>query len=282
MSNAITQLCRAVQCPPTQKAVLMCLADYCHDDGRDWHSLAAIMAWTCLGRTAVIEALKGLEARGLLNVERAVGRNSITFLNLQTIEAATNPSATRTSPPDGPVRQTDHTRPPDVPPPVRVADGPVRQTDPKHQEASDKHKKEKDARVPALRSVPELIQAEVLIAAGFDSKTAADFIAHKSRVKAPLTARAWVDHLRESQKAGWTPAAAAEKVMARSWKGFEAKYVANEAAPGVRSEPPEPAWRREQRERNEAFLGPAAAKRSATATTTATAEVIDVTSRLLG
>ena len=37
------------------------------------------------------------------------------------------------------------------------------------------------------------------------------------------------DHVREAGKAGWTPLQAAEKVMAKSWKGFEAKYVANEA-----------------------------------------------------
>ena len=66
----------------------------------------------------------------------------------------------------------------------------------------------------------------------------------------------------------------------RNWmrKAFESRCGGAKTT----AEPPEPAWRREQRERNEAFLGPAAAKRSQPATTTATAEVIDVTSRLLG
>ncbi len=72
-----------------------------------------------------------------------------------------------------------------------------------------------------------------LVAAGFDEQTAAEFIAAKAARKAPLTARAWADHLREAAKAGWTPLAAADKVLAKSWKGFEAKYVANETPNGA-------------------------------------------------
>jgi hypothetical protein len=78
---------------------------------------------------------------------------------------------------------------------------------------------------------PEIVPIADLIATGIDEATAAEFIAHKSRVKAPLTARAWADHCTESKKAGWSPAQAAQKVMARSWKGFEAKYVASEPVP---------------------------------------------------
>ena len=71
---------------------------------------------------------------------------------------------------------------------------------------------------------------EILIAAGFDPALAEEFIAHKNAMKAPLTARAWTDHCREATKAGWHVVAAAEKVIAKPWKGFEAKYVANERA----------------------------------------------------
>lgn len=89
-------------------------------------------------------------------------------------------------------------------------------------------KKEKKEKPPAA----PLVLVSDLVAAGFDEITAAEFIAHKSKLKAPLTARAWADHLREASKAGWTPLAAAEKVMAKSWKGFEAKYVAGEPRAG--------------------------------------------------
>jgi hypothetical protein len=120
----------------------------------------------------------------------------------------------------------------------------------------------------------------VLVEAGFDEQAANDFIAHKAGMKAPLTARAWADHLTESRKAGWSPSAAADKVMARSWKGFDARYVANEPAPGrPASQSAEPAWRAEQRERNQAFFGAASAKRATPATST---ETIDVTARIVG
>jgi len=82
----------------------------------------------------------------------------------------------------------------------------------------------------------EPVSVDELVAAGIDEPTAVEFIAHKASVKAPLTARAWADHLAESGKAGWTPKQAAEKVMAKSWKGFEAKYVADER-PQARGSP---------------------------------------------
>lgn len=84
------------------------------------------------------------------------------------------------------------------------------------------------------RAVVVDVPLDSLLEAGFDAETAADFIAHKQRVKAPLTPRAWTDHLREAGKAGMTPQAAAEKVMAKGWKGFDASYVAGRVArPGL-------------------------------------------------
>lgn len=81
------------------------------------------------------------------------------------------------------------------------------------------------------KSAPETVAPSALVEVGFDAKTADDFIAHKRSVKAPLTPRAWAYHLTEARKAGWTPMQAAEHVMAKGWKGFEAKYVADEKPP---------------------------------------------------
>ena len=89
----------------------------------------------------------------------------------------------------------------------------------------EEKKKTERASAPAPVSISELVDA------GFSEETAAEFIAHKARVKAPLTARAWADHQREAAKAGWSPLQAAEKVLAKSWRGFEAKYVADERPP---------------------------------------------------
>lgn len=89
-------------------------------------------------------------------------------------------------------------------------------------------------RAPRKRSAPSvkpMATVDELVQAGFPADTAAEFIAHKAGMKAPLTERAWRDHLAEAEKAGWTPLQAAEKVMAKSWKGFEAKYVIGERPP---------------------------------------------------
>lgn len=98
------------------------------------------------------------------------------------------------------------------------------------------------------RTPPPCVGVPDLVAEGFDEATAAEFIAHKARLKAPLTERAWADHLREASKAGWSPMDAAAKVMAKSWKGFEAKYVAGEASPANRGSNlvEVPAWKRER------------------------------------
>lgn len=123
-------------------------------------------------------------------------------------------------------------------------------------EAEAEAKKNKPARKRAASApFPENVSSVVLVAEGFDDGTAADFIAHKQRMKAPLTARAWADHLRESAKAGWSAMAAAEKVMAKGWRGFEAKYVSNEPTPNAAPVIAESPWRREARERAHALGG---------------------------
>ena len=108
---------------------------------------------------------------------------------------------------------------------------PVEQTNngtPTNQEPRTKNQEPKKD-----KSAPLCVAVSVLVEKGFDEQTAEEFIAHKTKIEVPLTARAWSDHLSESEKAGWTPKAAAEKVMAKNWKGFEAKYVANEPKQGA-------------------------------------------------
>lgn len=97
-----------------------------------------------------------------------------------------------------------------------------------------------------------------LVAAGFDEQTAAEFIDCKASRKAPLTARAWKDHLREAAKAGWTPLSAAEKVMAKTWKGFEAKYVADESPAATAPKSSETSFTRDRKAQANAWMGTAA------------------------
>ena len=118
--------------PPTQKAVLVSLADNANDQGHCWPAIADICTRTCLGRTAVIEAIRGLEQAGLVAAHREPGRGTRYELTVGQPAGvagkrlgAVNPSATRTGSPDGPVRHADRSASRTGSPagPVRQADG---------------------------------------------------------------------------------------------------------------------------------------------------------------
>lgn len=141
MSVVVTNLCRRLQVTPAQKCVLMALADRADENGVGWPSIPWLCEWTCFGRTAVIEALKWLEAEGLLQISKVSGRNNLCAIDLERMRArcprdephrqgasspsggargATDaadlegddsrddPSASRTRPGDGPVRDANY------------------------------------------------------------------------------------------------------------------------------------------------------------------------------
>lgn len=80
----------------------------------------------------------------------------------------------------------------------------------------------------AKRGSLPTVPPSALESVGFSAEVAREFVAYKQAKKAPLTERAWADHCREADKAGFTPQQAAEKVMAKGWRGFEATYVARD------------------------------------------------------
>ena len=114
-------------------------------------------------------------------------------------------------------------------------------------------KRREEKKEDKKKVAPLCVAVSVLVEKGFDEQTAEEFIAHKIKIKAPLTARAWSDHLSESEKAGWTPKAAAEKVMAKNWKSFEAKYVVNEPKQSTFT-PPSPAITTPSREATDPIM----------------------------
>lgn len=63
--------------PATAKAVLIALAAEANEEGVCVPSLSVLMTKTCFERTAVIEAVKFLEARGALLAERFPGKPTI-------------------------------------------------------------------------------------------------------------------------------------------------------------------------------------------------------------
>ena len=98
------------------------------------------------------------------------------------------------------------------------------------QEQEQKQKKEKP---PSAHS----LSIEELETEGLDKPTATEFLAHRQRKGAKLTALAWKGFKAEAVKAGWPLANAVEKTIARGWTSFEAGWVANEPKPGAKARP---------------------------------------------
>ncbi len=66
VSTRVMDACWGLQLPPTEKAVLMSLADQSNDAGVCWPSVASLVERTCLGERTVQRALRALEAQALV------------------------------------------------------------------------------------------------------------------------------------------------------------------------------------------------------------------------
>lgn len=71
-----------------------------------------------------------------------------------------------------------------------------------------------------------------------------DWLTHRKAKGASNTPSAWAIVVREAEKAGWSIPKVVQRCAEKSWTGFEAKYVANDAKPSdIRTKtgnPPEP------------------------------------------
>ncbi len=156
--------CRPAQMPPTPKNVLMAIADRADDSGLAWPSIAGICEATCYGRTAVWEALKTLEASGLLLIEKQDGRNSRYTIVLDRLEAFipakpvrqtdTYPSATRTGADVEPIREANTHPSATRTPPVRQTDTPHSPGEPEPSVTLREQSGEPSGRERASRTCP--------------------------------------------------------------------------------------------------------------------------------
>lgn len=80
--------CWPIQVSPTQKAVLISLADNANDDGVCWPRISQICERTCLSERAVRTAIRDLELLGLVSSSIREGRS-----NSYTIHTPASPAA---------------------------------------------------------------------------------------------------------------------------------------------------------------------------------------------
>lgn len=85
----------------TKKLVLLCLADWANAESECWYSVAAIVERCCVGRSAVFDALRDLEAEGFLQRTERFRENGSRTSNVYVLCLSGRPdSAVRM--PDGP------------------------------------------------------------------------------------------------------------------------------------------------------------------------------------
>lgn len=218
MSTLIMAACWPLKLPPTQKAVLISLADNANDAGACWPSIPTICMRTCLGRTAVMDAIRGLEAIGYLVADRSNGRHT-----RYTVTVAQRPLIE-----PKPVRQADRssrrTGPADGPNPSASRTAPVRQADSNRQEPSgtvtQEHRPAPAAPAAdgAKRSPPERLPEPP---DWIDREAWDGFVAMRRRIRKPLTARAvelLLAKLDRLRAAGHCPKDLLDRSTLNSWQ----------------------------------------------------------------
>lgn len=90
-------LCRPLQVPPSAKAVLMVLAYMHHDDGDLYPSLTYLEESTCLSRGSVVDAVKTLEACGVVACNRANRMRTLYRVLPHALDTAKIPASRRTA-----------------------------------------------------------------------------------------------------------------------------------------------------------------------------------------
>ena len=105
MSTNVMAAVWPLHMPPTQKAVLVSLADNANDQGECWPSISTISERTCFGSTAVIQAIQWLEENGLVTANRSNGRHT-TYCVVPNLSRP-DLFASRTGTANEPVRKTN-------------------------------------------------------------------------------------------------------------------------------------------------------------------------------
>lgn len=223
MSTTVMGLCWPLQMPASAKSVLMSLADNANDRAEAWQqALPTICMRTCLGRTAVIDAIKYLEAHGVLTTVRKSGRGNMYQLHPERLDQ----SVSRTSPFPGLVCEADGTSPAGGRDQSGRRTGPVRQADPQRNKPSKVNKSNTPSRERtrrtriSLKDLPPAVSPEL----------AKELISYRrTNARAPLTQRAFNAIVSELDRAQRELGVSAERALTEmqvaGWRCFKVEWL---------------------------------------------------------
>ncbi|WP_102945288.1 helix-turn-helix domain-containing protein [Stenotrophomonas sp. VV52] len=206
MSTMIMSQCWPLQMPPTPKAVLISLADNASDQGVCWPSITTISERTCFSERAVQNAIKWLEAAGILTADRSNGRHT----SYRITPAAYAPP------------QEMHPAAGASVPPQEMPKPPQEMRLPPQEVPSNRKEPSRTVRSNRQGSAAQ-VAAELL--PGLPENLVADFLAVRKAKKLPLTETAVAGLQREAAKAGMSLESAVRLCCERGWASLRADWI---------------------------------------------------------
>lgn len=199
-------LCWPLQMPPTQKSVLISLADNANDQGHCWPSLMTISERTCFSKRAVIDAIAWLENAGAIIADRTNGRHTTYRVTAASYAQPVQLPHRCSSSTGAPAASTGA---PAARVPVQLPHQPVHQVHSNRQEPSLNRKSNR--------------QLDVTLPAWLPETTWNDWVDHRASIKRPLSQRAaelTISKLVKLRLAGNDPVFLIENAIESGWQGI--------------------------------------------------------------
>jgi hypothetical protein len=195
--------------PPTERLVMLALADHADDAGDCYPSVARIMSRTGLSERAVRGAFRKLSDAGALEITVGAGPAGCNRFRLKPSQYQSPPCTSCTPAPDAPLHVVHPPPAPDAP--LHVVHPPPA---PRAPEPSMNHQLETN--VSNTRAKADQIRDR--LARVLSPDVAEDFIAHRKAMRKPLTVRA-AELIAKQLADSFEPDAAVNKSICNGWAG---------------------------------------------------------------